>query len=219
MKKIFIFGSSGFAKEVYFLISEINKKELSYEIGGFIDIEPKNTEIQLGSKNVPVYNEPTFFKDLKMGDSDTYSFALGMGTPAILKKIKAKYLHQFDFPNLIHPNVTGYFDAITLGKGNIVTSGCIFTIDIQIGNLNLFNLHTTLGHDSVIGDCNVFNPGVNISGGVTIGDENLFGTNSSILQYITVGSNNTIGAGAMVNKAIGNGLTVVGIPAKEIVRK
>lgn len=213
MKTIYIFGTGGFAKEVYFLIQEINKKKPTFKVGGFIDIKPTIQEINIGINKFEVFEEQTFFKN---SISQNKCLAIGIGNPKILNSIKDKYLSRYEFPNLIHPSVIGLFETIKMGDGNIVSAGCIFTLDILIGSLNIFNLHTTLGHDSTIGDCNVINPGTNISGGVSIGSKNLLGTNSTILQYIKIGDNNLIGAGAMLNTNIGNNKVAVGLPAKEI---
>lgn len=213
MKKIYIFGTGGFAKEIYFLIFEINNAKATFEVAGFIDLQPKSQHLEIGGNKFDVFDEDSFFKDSLNADA---SFAIGIGNPKVLNSIKSKYLSEYDFPNLIHPNVIGLFETIQFGKGNIITAGCIFTVDIKIGSLNIFNLNSTLGHDSQIGDCNVINPGTNISGGVSIGSKNLLGTNSTILQYIKIGDNNLIGAGAMLNTNIGNNKVAVGLPAKEI---
>jgi sugar O-acyltransferase (sialic acid O-acetyltransferase NeuD family) len=213
MKKIYIFGTGGFAKEVCFLISEINKAKTFYEIGGFIDIKPKTNQLEIASKKYDIFDEESFFKNILM---ENVCFAIGIGNPQILNSIKKKYLSNYVFPNLIHPNVIGLFETIKMGKGNIIAAGCIFTVDINIGSLNIFNLNSTVGHDATIGDCNVINPGVNISGGIRLGNCNLIGTNSTILQYIEIGNNNSIGSGAVVTSAIENNKVAVGVPARII---
>lgn len=213
MKKIYIFGIGGFAKEVYFLIQEINKVKATFEVGGFIDINPTFHPIKIGPNSYQVFDEGSFFKT---SFTENICFAIGIGNPSVLNKIQDRFLSLYDFPNLIHPSVIGLFETIEMGKGNIITAGCIFTVDIVVGSFNIFNLNTTIGHDSIIGDCNVINPGVNISGGVCIGHNNLIGTNSTILQFIKIGNNNAIGAGAMVNSIIENNKVSVGVPAKII---
>lgn len=213
MKNIYIFGSGGFAKEVYFLVNEINKSQQTYRFAGFIDVNPEHKSIKIGSREFEVFNETEFFSNAVDHNS---CFAIGMGNPAILNKLNRKYAGSLDFPNLVHPGVIGLFESIQFGKGNIVTAGCIFTADITIGSFNIFNLNSTIGHDVVMGNCNVINPGVNISGGVEIGNENLVGTNAAILQYLKIGNGNTIGAGSMLRNNVDDRKVLVGIPAKVI---
>ncbi len=206
MKDIYIIGCGGFAKEVYALIKLIG----GYRVKGFINHE-KADGLIFKTEVIPVIEEIDFFKL----DSQNVYLAIGVGNPKLIHEFSLKF-KEFDFPNLIHPNVTGDFDNIILGKGNIFTSNVTLTIDIKIGNFNVFNLLTTVGHDVVIGNCNVINPSVNISGGVSIGDRNLIGVGSTILQYKTIGSDSIIGASSLVLKNVPNSVTVVGVPAKKM---
>jgi sugar O-acyltransferase (sialic acid O-acetyltransferase NeuD family) len=213
MKKIYIFGQGGFAKEVAVLLHAINKKTPTYVLSGFLDIKPVEKQVKIGNESIEVFDEEIFLRNENLSDK---CFCIGVGNPTILKKIKDKYADKLDFPNLLHPNVEGLFGCIEMGAGNILTAGCVFTLDIKIGSFNVFNLNTTVGHDTVIGSCNVFNPGVNLSGGVKIGDFNLIGTNAAVLQYLGLGNNNIIGAGAMMNTSIEDNKVAVGVPAKVI---
>ena len=210
-EKYFIIGSGGFAKEVYFLAKEC----LGYEsdFGGFIDFEPTKLLMTIGSEKFPILDEKSFLE--KETNFNSIQLYIGIGDPKILQKLQIKFANYF-FPNLIHPSFVGDKDSIHFGNGNIITAGCIFTVDIQIGSFNIFNLNTTIGHDSVIGDCNVFNPAANISGGVNIGSGNLLGTNCTVLQNIQIGDENIIGAMTLANKDISSNNTMVGVPARKM---
>ena len=80
----------------------------------------------------------------------------------------------------------------------------------------MVNLACTLGHESRIGEGSVLNPTVNISGGVVLDKGVLVGTGAQILQYVQIGEGATVGAGAVVNRDVPAGVTVVGIPAKPL---
>jgi sugar O-acyltransferase (sialic acid O-acetyltransferase NeuD family) len=206
MDSIYILGSSGFAKEVYFLIQSIG----SYAVEGFLDIEDKEP-VKIGKNSIPVYSE-----DHLNQVGPNCLLAMGTGNTTLIGKLANRFGGKFKFPNLIHPNTIGYFEDIEMGEGNVITANCIFTTSISIGSYNIFNLNCTIGHDVVIGNCNVINPGVNISGGVKMGDRNLLGVNSTILQFKSIGSDAIVGAGSMVNKDVPDQTTVVGIPAKPL---
>ncbi len=213
MNYYYILGSGGFAKEVYFHANQILGDEFNFQ--GFIEKEIKENTIKIGKNYFPVLKESDFLNANK--SPKNISLLMGIGNPFIISKLKELF-SNFEFPNIIHPSFIGDRDSISIGKGNIITPGCIFTSDIKIGSFNIFNLNTTIGHDSVIIDCNVFNPGCNISGGVVIGSRNLFGTNCAVLQYLTIGDDCTIGAMSLVNRNLTSNITVVGVPAKPLIK-
>ena len=203
MEGIFILGAGGLAKEVYAHIKQMGGRRIL----GFVDVIPRENII-IGRDSVPVVVE----EELE-SYRDKASLAMGVGDPKLLEKLSGKFAKDFAFPNLIHPTVSGNFDDIVLGKGNIITTHCTLTTSITIGSFNIFNPHCAIGHDVVIGDCNVFNPSVNISGGVVIGASNLIGVKATVLQYKTIGNHSVVGASSLVTRDVPDGVTVVGIPA------
>ncbi len=209
MKEIVIVGSGGFAKEVAFLIDEINKKKPQWEILGYIDKK-------VGGYNgkYRVFNHDEWL--LKTGKEVNVVF--GIGDPELINKLARKFKENSNlkFPNLIHPNVIGDWERISLGEGNIVCAGNIFTTGIKIGSFNIFNIDSTIGHDVMLGSCNVINPSVNISGGIEVGDEVLIGTGCQILQYVKIASHSVIGAGSLVRKEISEPGVYVGVPATKL---
>ncbi|MBY0452732.1 MAG: hypothetical protein K2P92_06825 [Bdellovibrionaceae bacterium] len=218
MKKnrpIYILGSGGFAKEVWLLIQVINENSPEFEFKGFIDlVTPENQNVKIGSNQFPILNEADFLATYQKTASDI-CLAVGMGQPRLIKKVTDRF-KGFTFPNLFHPLSTRHFDSLQIGEGNIITAGSQFTVNINVGSFNIFNLNMTLGHDSVIENCNVFNPGCNISGGVRIGSENLIGTGSAILQNLKVGAGSILGAGAVLTENLADLSLAVGVPAKVI---
>jgi len=214
MNKIFILGSGGLAKEILCLIQDINKENPIYEFVAFIEKTGNDESVKIGREFYDVIGEQYFLN--KFSNKENISLAIGIGDPKIIDKVTKKFSGNFRFPNLIHPNFVGNLDDINFGKGNIITAGCIFTTTISVNSFNLFNLNTTVGHDTNIGSCNVINPGVNISGGVVIKDNNLIGTNATILQYKIIGTNSIIGASSLVTKDIPDNVVAYGNPCKVI---
>ena len=211
IKNYYIIGSGGFAKEVYTLTLQTLTKSISFK--GFIDIAPQNNSISIGNKNLPVFNQDNFLDTII--PSEKVDLYIGVGNPRVIDKISEIFIN-YNFPNLIHPNVIYDSKSVRLGRGNILTAGCVLTVDILVGSFNIFNLSTTVGHDVTIGNNNIFNPGVNISGSVEIGSRNLFGTNATILQTLKIENNNVIGASALLAKSIKSDNVMIGLPAKKI---
>jgi len=212
MEDIVIFGSGGMAREVAFLIEQINDASPQWNILGFVETDRERVGQQVGKYRVYCSEEELLDK--------TLSAAVGIGTPAVNHKITSRFAQHANirFPNLIHPNVMRDEPRVTLGRGNILCANNIFTTDITIGSFNIFNFSGIYAHDVRLGDCCVFNSGVKVSGGVGIGSRCLVGAGATILQYLKIGDEVTVGAGSVVTKDVTAGTTVIGIPAKPLDR-
>lgn len=214
-RPLIILGTSGLAREMAMLVEQINAQTHRWEILGFVGESGCRTGKNLGI--APILGDD----DWLLAEDFKADLVVGIGYPKVKARVLARCLEQGDrfcYPNLIHPKATLDFRRVELGRGNAITAGCVLTCDITIGDFNLFNLNTTVGHDACIGSFNVFNPGVNISGGVRIGDRVLIGTGAQILENVTIGSDAVVGAGAVVTKDVPEGETVVGVPAKPLKR-
>ena len=212
MQDIVIFGSGGMAREVAFLIEQINEASPQWNILGFVETERARIGQQVGKYRVCYTEEELFDKSL--------SVAMGIGTPVVNHKIAFRFAkhENIRFPNLIHPSVIRDEPRVALGRGNIICAGNIFTTDITIGSFNIFNFNGIYAHDVRVGDCCVFNSGVKLSGGVEIGSRCLVGAGATVLQYLKIGDEVTVGAGSVVTKDVAAGTTVVGVPAKPLDR-
>ena len=207
MRKIIIYGSGGFGREVHQLIDTINNIYKKWQFVGYID-DAKESGIIINKKKV--LGNLHFLNNIKYEIDLVFAIA----NPQSLFDLKNKIFNKkINYPNLIHPDV--YFDLEfnKLGEGNIISSGCLFTRNIEIGDFNLFNTRVCIGHDCSIGNFNVFQPNVQISGNVTIKGSKFFGVNSLVLAKKQIGNNNNIGASSMLVKNISDNGSYFGIPA------
>jgi sugar O-acyltransferase (sialic acid O-acetyltransferase NeuD family) len=211
MKKIAIFGTSGFALEVADICIDIGYKS--------IVLLSNEKEENKRSNNLLICNE----SKAENFHTDGYEFAIGIGDSNIRKKIYNRYKH-FTFPNLIHSSALfGYQQRLAFEHviGNIITAGVIFTNSISVGNFGVYNLNCSIGHECVIDDFVSIMPSATISGNVHLSKAAFIGASATILQgnienKLVVGQNAIVGACSLVNKNIEANVTVVGSPARNI---
>jgi sugar O-acyltransferase, sialic acid O-acetyltransferase neuD family len=208
MKKIVIIGASGFAKEVAWLIEEINSYKSEWEILGFVDDNYKNFPEYVNGYRV--LGDIDYIKQL----SNDVFCVIGIGNGKIREKI-AKKIGDRKFAILVHPN-TKISSTNLIEEGAIICSGTILTVNIHIKKHCIINLDCTIGHGVILGEYITVLPSTNISGDVKIEKYTTLGTGTKVIQGITVGKNAMIGAGTVVIRDIENNCTVVGNPGKII---
>jgi sugar O-acyltransferase (sialic acid O-acetyltransferase NeuD family) len=122
---------------------------------------------------------------------------------------------QNEFVTLIHPKVE-WSDTVKVGEGSLICEGAKFTVNISIGSHVIIYHDSIICHDAVISNFCTILPSVNISGNVHIDTKSTLGTGSKVIQNLKIGQNVIVGAGSVVIRDVGDGLTVVGVPAKRI---
>ena len=210
MQSIAIIGAGGFAREVEWLIYEINSaaRTASYKFVGFLAEGPSSSPT-LGS-----------FDWLETNSID--ALAMGIGDPSAKLRISAQLKQTFphlQWPPLIHPSARYDARSCRFEEGVVVCAGNILTVNVVVEAFAMINLSCTIGHEAMIGTASSLNPTANISGGVKIGKGVLIGTGAQINQNLTIGNFAKVGSGAVVVKNVDPDVTVVGIPAKPLTAK
>lgn len=208
MEKIVIYGAGGFAKEIIWLIEEINNKEKKWELLGLIEDNSDNFEKEINGYKILGGRD-----HLKSLPDDIF-VVIAIGNGNIRKKIFENFPNK-KYATLIHPNVK-VSSTNKIGEGSIISSGCNLTVNITIGNHSNINLNCTIAHDCEIENFVSVFPQVAISGSVKIGSNTTIGTGSAIIQKLTIGENVTIASMANVTKNIPNDSIALGNPIKII---
>ncbi|MBI3181709.1 MAG: acetyltransferase [Myxococcales bacterium] len=217
MKRIAIVGAGGFAREVAWLIREVNSQEPRFSFAGYIVSDL--SKLSDHDSREEVLGDYGWLEKAPQGIE---ALAIGIGTPAARLRVAADLEKRFptiDWPPLIHPSVQFDRESSEVGKGVLLCAGVIGTVNLVFEPFAMVNLSCTIGHEARLGRGCVLNPTVNISGGVRLSEGVLVGTGAQILQYVSVGEGATVGAGAVVTKDVPAGETVVGVPAKPLPRK
>lgn len=110
-------------------------------------------------------------------------------------------------------------DDVAIGEGACLSPFVTLTSNIRIGRCFHANLYSYVEHDCVLGDFVTFAPGAKANGNVTLGDHAYVGSGAVIRQGVTIGAGATVGMGAVVIRDVPPGATVIGNPAKPLIKK
>lgn len=117
-------------------------------------------------------------------------------------------IHPFSW---VHPEVE-------IGVGTIVCAGAIVQPGATIGSHVIINTKASVDHHCTVGDFSHIATS-HLAGGASIEEGVFMALSSTVLPGINVEAWATIGAGAVVNKDIPSGVTVVGSPARKVKTK
>ena len=192
-----LYGASGHGKVIIDILEALGER-----IDFIVDDNHNVTEL-LGyevKRNTGVYPEAI----------------ISIGNCQIRKKVVGQ-LSVNKYVTAIHPSAiiskTAFVD-----EGSVVMQGAIVQTCAKIGKHCIINTGASVDHDCLIGDFVHVAPHATVAGGVDVGECSWIGAGAVIKQYIKIGKNCMIGAGAVVVKDVLDNTTVVGVPARELIR-
>lgn len=209
MRGLAIFGTGGFAREVYSLAIDCGFEQIV-----FITNEVLHKKEFCGCK---IVSEVEVLDLSRSG----FTFAIGIANTDIKSKLSEKY-SDLNFSNLVHPTAifdTNFNELLLFKKGVIVAANVVLMYDIFIEDFVTIGTQSSIGHNSIIRKFSSLMPNVTLSGFVEVCSSSFIGASATILQgsedaYLTLGSNCIVGAASLVNRNVDTGATVFGVPAK-----
>jgi sugar O-acyltransferase (sialic acid O-acetyltransferase NeuD family) len=147
-----------------------------------------------------------------------FDFFACVGHNGIREKIHNNLSQFLGNPiNAIHPSAV-ISSSVKMGDGIMIAANATLNPLVELGRGVICNTSSSIDHECIIGDFTHIAPGVVLCGNVKVGRNTFIGANSVIRQGITIGNNVTIGAGTVVVKDVPDGVTVIGNPAKILVK-
>ena len=204
MKDLLIIGTGNFSKVVKEYAARCEAFNKDWQIKGFLisDID-ENRDIEgiVGD-----------LSDYQPEENDIFICAYVTGTDRE-NAVRIIENQGGQFVNIIHP-LSNICSSCVLGTGNVIGAFVSLSVNTKIGNHNIFQDHSNLGHDSIVGDYSHFYVGTIVCGKNRIEDRVSVFTGAIIYPGIKLESDAVVGAGSVVMRKVKGGTTVMGNPAK-----
>jgi UDP-perosamine 4-acetyltransferase len=208
--RIVIIGAGGFGLEILGIVRDLGR----HEVVGFVDNDPRSwgrsegTAVVLGGDDrlAPLLAEGVRHAVVAVG--------VGSARRTISERLEEA---GWTLPANIHPRAY-VAPGVAVGDGAVVYPGALVMPGCTVGRGVLLNAGATIGHHTWVGDYSNVNPGANVAGRVSIGEAALVGIGAVVLEGRRIGAGAKVGGGAVVTRDVEPGLTVVGAPARPLVK-
>lgn len=207
-----IFGAGGFGREV---MPFAHQKWSDWRKPVFIETKP----MQQSVNGYALISLEEFARD----GSDEKFFNVAVADSRARERLVGELIASGGKPaSIVFPKVVSY-DSASIGEGAIICANSVISANVAIGRYFHCNFGCYVAHDCVVGDYVTFAPAVQCLGNVHIGDHAYIGAGAILKQGSLdeprlIGEGAVVGMGAVVTKDVPPYTTVVGNPAKPLVK-
>lgn len=211
-----IYGASGFGREVLPLGRQfLARTDVALDRLVFVDDAPPAP--QVNGHRVLTWRE--FLNEPASSRFVSLAIASGGVREKLSNLLNSHGVNQWE----IRASNVVELDNVEIQEGAILCAFVTLTSNIRIGRYFHANIYSYVAHDCVVGDFVTFAPGVMCNGNVVIDDHAYIGTGAVLRQGepgrpLRIGRGAVVGMGAVVTKDVAAGVTVVGNPARPLVK-
>lgn len=148
---------------------------------------------------------------------ESAQFVIAIGNNATRLRLQSEIRESGgSIATIVHPHAS-VSPSASLNEGTVVLAGAVVNARAKIGRAGIINVGASVDHDCVLADGVHVSPGAHLAGGVTVGSTSWIGIGAVVRDGIRIGSDAVVGAGAAVVTHMPDSVTVVGVPAKEVI--
>ncbi len=184
MKNIVIIGAGDLGKEIVWLIEDINKKQPTYLILGFLDDDADKAGTEFYGYKVLGGTEQLRELSSRMPLNAVVAIQDG----GIRKKIVEEHPEFTMWETIIHPTAV-IASTTSVGKGSIFFPQVTVSVDSRLGAFGLYYIHSIVCNDCVIGDYVSIMSGASVSERAEIGDGCFLAAGSTVYPHKKLGNN------------------------------
>ena len=188
MKNIVIIGAGDLGKEIVWLIEDINKRQPTYLILGFLDDDIKRAGTEFYGYKVLGGTE----KLRELSSRMPLNAVVAIQDSGVRKKIVEEHPEFTMWETIIHPTAV-IASTTSVGKGSIFFPQVTVSVDSKLGSFGLYYIHSIVCNDCIIGDYVSIMSGASVSERVEIGDGCFLAAGSTVYPHKKLGNNVEVG--------------------------
>ncbi len=205
MTRVLLVGAASFAEEITDLC-----RSAGIEVAGWIEgLDPAAADGSLEPPIIWVDDQAAFEPDLPILPA--------IGSVERRDLVERLVVEGRRLATFVHPSAV-VSPSAELEDGCVVFPLVVIGARTRVGRGTIVNRGALIGHHTTIGPFSFVGPGANVAGKVQLGSQVHVGIGAIVRDRVAVGDRAVVGSGAVAVADVEAGTTVVGIPARPIVR-